>query len=315
MLTAKLLKMQSLSDDDDFMSSVGTTITDQRDKDIGDSRPVWMRTLHSTALEWKKIIPPLLEVLRRTAENIKDPLFRFFEREITSGSNLLKTVQTDLNNIIMVCETKMKQTNYLRNLISDLAKGIIPRSWKRYTVPAGLTVLQWVVDFGERIKQLQTISKQVLSEGSHVLKTVNVWLGGLFTPEAYITATRQFVAQANSWSLEELYLDVYVDFKGKLDDCSFGVTGLRLQGAQCKENRLSITATIVNDLPLTKLQWIRVNTSEMYKKSQGKVTLPVYLNQTRTELLFTLDFEAEGITAAGDHSYYERGVAIVSSSL
>jgi dynein heavy chain 1 len=45
------------------------------------------------------------------------------------------------------------------------------------------------------------------------------------------------------------------------------------------------------------------------------VTLPVYLNQTRTELLFTLDFEAEGITAAGDHSYYERGVAIVSSSL
>ena len=37
---------------------------------------------------------------------------------------------------------------------------------------------------------------------------VHIWLGGLFTPEAYITATRQYVAQANNWSLEELYLDV-----------------------------------------------------------------------------------------------------------
>lgn len=40
------------------------------------------------------------------------------------------------------------------------------------------------------------------------LKNFSVWLGGLFIPEAYITATRQYVAQANSWSLEELYLDV-----------------------------------------------------------------------------------------------------------
>lgn len=40
------------------------------------------------------------------------------------------------------------------------------------------------------------------------LQNFSVWLGGLFIPEAYITATRQYVAQANSWSLEELYLDV-----------------------------------------------------------------------------------------------------------
>jgi dynein heavy chain 1 len=41
-----------------------------------------------------------------------------------------------------------------------------------------------------------------------LLQNLNIWLGGLFIPEAYITATRQFVAQANNWSLEELYLDV-----------------------------------------------------------------------------------------------------------
>ncbi len=44
--------------------------------------------------------------------------------------------------------------------------------------------------------------------GPTALKNLTVWLGGLFIPEAYITATRQYVAQANSWSLEELYLQV-----------------------------------------------------------------------------------------------------------
>ena len=37
-----------------------------------------------------------------------------------------------------------------------------------------------------------------------------VWMGGLFNPEAFVTATRQCVAQANTWSLEELSLDVTV---------------------------------------------------------------------------------------------------------
>ena len=48
--------------------------------------------------------------------------------------------------------------------------GIIPRSWRRYIVPASLTVIQWVTDFSERIKQLQNVSKQVAGSGSKVLK-------------------------------------------------------------------------------------------------------------------------------------------------
>ena len=43
-----------------------------------------------------------------------------------------------------------------------------------------------------------------------------MWLGGLFTPEAYLTATRQCAAQTLQVSLEELVmhvqmLDQYVD--------------------------------------------------------------------------------------------------------
>ena len=48
-------------------------------------------------------------------------------------------------------------------------------------------------------------------------QNVTVWLGGLFNPEAYVTATCQCVAQANSWSLEELCLEVSIaDFEGQV---------------------------------------------------------------------------------------------------
>ena len=37
-------------------------------------------------------------------------------------------------------------------------------------MPAGLTVIQWVTDFSDRIKQLQEISQKVGSHSSKVLK-------------------------------------------------------------------------------------------------------------------------------------------------
>jgi len=50
--------------------------------------------------------------------------------------------------------------------------------------------------------------------------------------------------------------------------------------------------------------------------SLRRVTLPVYLNPTRAQLLFTVDFETVGDTSDGKgHYFYERGVAITASTL
>lgn len=53
-----------------------------------------------------------------------------------------------------------------------LLAGILPRSWSHYTVPAGMTVIQWVSDFSERVKQLQNISQAAASGGAKELKVV-----------------------------------------------------------------------------------------------------------------------------------------------
>ncbi|XP_073783095.1 cytoplasmic dynein 1 heavy chain 1 isoform X2 [Danio rerio] len=303
-MMAKLLKMQMLEDEDDLAYE---TEKKQRSTSSSDAQPAWMRSLHSTARTWLQLIPESVNPLKRTVENIKDPLFRFFEREVKMGSRMLQDVRQDLTDVVQVCEGKKKQTNVLRTLINDMVKGILPRSWSRYTVPAAMTVLQWVGDFSERIQQLQQISQGAASGGAKELKNIHVNLGRLFVPEAYITATRQYVAQANSWSLEELYLEVNVTSAAAaaLDACSFGIRGLKLQGATCANNKLSLSTTISTELPLTHLRWVKQSSSE----KRNMVTLPVYLNFTRADLIFTVDFDIA--TKEDPHHFYERGVAIL----
>ncbi|XP_002731006.1 cytoplasmic dynein 1 heavy chain 1-like [Saccoglossus kowalevskii] len=252
--------------------------------------------------------------MKRSADNIKDPLFRFFEREVNLGAKLLEDVRQDLNEVIQVCDTKKKQTNYHRALIGDLVKGILPKSWNLYTVPTGITVIQWISDFSERIKQLQKLSTATVSGGAKELKNQHVWLGGLFKPDAYVTATRQYVAQANNWSLEELSMKVSVSDDGKqvsLDDCSFSIIGLRLQGATCSGNLLHLSNLISTELPFTSFTWTRLLGDMKVKACEGKITLPVYLNHTRSELLFTVDL-APATDVKAD-TFCERGVALLCS--
>ena len=54
--------------------------------------------------------------------------------------------------------------------------GIIPETWKCYTVPPGLTVLHWVTDFSKRIEQLQKISNLADKGGIKALR-----VGTLYT--------------------------------------------------------------------------------------------------------------------------------------
>jgi dynein heavy chain 1 len=313
-MIGKLLKMQLLEDDDELAYTPA-----DKEEDIArmesDGRPAWMRILCTDLQEWARMLPKVLTPLKRTVDNIRDPLFRFFEREVNAGIQLLSDVRCDIDDAIKICLGEKKQTNHHRVLLAALAKSIIPHSWQRYTIPSGTTVINWMIDFNERIKQLHNITQASLQGGTPALKNLNLWLGGMFIPEAYITATRQFVAQANNWSLEELTLQMNVfesKETSKLDDCSFGMTGLRLQGAVSVKNTLQLSTAITTELPLTSLRWIRLDSM---KPSSTRVTLPIYLNPTRSQLLFTVDFETSGEGSGEGHSFYERGVALTASNL
>lgn len=177
-LISKLLKLQLLEDDEDIVytetDSSSEKVVTRRQSDMGDGRPAWMRSLLNSAENWLQLLPATLPILKRTVENIKDPLYRYFEREVNFASKLLEIVRRDLEDIISICKSEKKQTNHHRTLISELVKGMIPNHWKIYNIPQGATVIQWVADFGDRVKQLQSISSSCSERGSAVLKVMYI---------------------------------------------------------------------------------------------------------------------------------------------
>jgi hypothetical protein len=80
-----------------------------------------------------------------------------------------------------------------------------------------MAVSGWIVDLARRLVQLNHIASL------DNLNNLEVWLGGLFFPEAYITATRQAVAHRKKWSLETLHLRL--DIERVNDPNSFVVDG------------------------------------------------------------------------------------------
>lgn len=254
-------------------------------------------------------------MLNRTPEKIKDPLFRFFDRETGIGSKLLSAVHKDLKDVVAACKGEMKQTNHIRSLMIDsFNKGLVPSSWRKYKVPKDLSVAAWVLDFAERIGQLESIGRVADSNGN--LQSLKVWAGGLFVPEAYITATRQAVAQANGYALEKLVLSL--DVRKDVNDVpsssgknqSFLLTKMRVDGATALKDQLAFSNDPFSILPLTVLRW---DYNETQDEVRTGVTLPVYLNGTRAELIFTCLMQApDGVEAS---VVYGRGVALMCSSL
>lgn len=168
-LVSKLLKMQQLEDDDELAYSADEGLETVKPRQE-DGRPSWMKTLHNSATAWLELLPKSLQTLKRTVENIKDPLYRYFEREVASGAKLLLTVISDLQDVVWICQGEKKQTNHHRSMLSELVRGIIPKGWRRYTVPAGCTVIQWITDFSNRVQQLQKVSKLVSQAGAKELQ-------------------------------------------------------------------------------------------------------------------------------------------------
>lgn len=80
-----------------------------------------------------------------------------------------------------------------------------------------MSVSEWIPNLALRLQQLDKIA------GLDTLNHVEVWLGGLFFPEAYITATRQAAAHRKKWSLETL--DLRLDVERVNDPGAFIVDG------------------------------------------------------------------------------------------
>ncbi|KAJ3032718.1 hypothetical protein HDV00_007194 [Rhizophlyctis rosea] len=293
---SKVRRLKDLSDDDD----VAYIAEDSSAKDSGNRQPAWMRTLHKTVTEWLDLLPQSLAAMTRSSSNVKNPLFRVFERENQIGRSLLKVVREDLTGLVDLCNGKIKQTNHLRALVDSITKGTLPSHWNRYKVLRRITLTQWVADFNHRLEQLHTISER------DVYDDMSIWIGGLFIPEAFITATRQAVAQANGWSLEELTMET--DVGAVAGKGGFALSGVRLEGAEW-QNGLVLSSAISTKVDIVTVRWVQRKITSV---DDGLSALPVYLNGDRGDLLFTMRIKLQ--VGTDWRKIVQRGVAAVAAA-
>ena len=175
-----------------------------------------------------------------------------------------------------------------------------------------MTLPEWILDLRARLDQLHTITNESASTSYDMAEVI---LGLLFSPGAYLTATRQSIAHASKVSLENLQLKLLInDGRAGLDKGKFGLRGLKLQGAEwdAESQKVKLNDGGVTNLGLTGLVWEeRKETKEEREVGEGKVWISVYLNEDRSQALFsTLLDVAEGL---GETSVAQRAVALRAS--
>ena len=167
-----------------------------------------------------------------------------------------------------------------------------------------MAVSGWVSNFARRLVQLDQIASL------DNLNNFEVWLGGLFFPEAYITASRQTVAHRKKWSLETLHLRL--DIERVNDPSAFVVDGefhshasfapflkycllgLVIEGAAWSTDKLILNNGETVRLSASQVRWVQADDSER----ENLVNLPVYLNGDRSDVLFTVDLPFESSAGA-----------------
>ncbi|KAF9455575.1 dynein heavy chain and region D6 of dynein motor-domain-containing protein [Collybia nuda] len=278
-LLGQLRKMRMLSDEEEEVTPTAAS------KSQTSQQPAWMRTLLERCREWLNQLPGKFSTLAKQSGD-GDPLYRLFSREGAIGRRLLENVRKDLADVVKVCQGELKQTNHLRTLMSCLTKGTIPDHWRRYKVYKAMAVSGWIADLARRLAQLDNIA------ALDNLNNVEVWLGGLFYPEAYITATRQAVAHRKKWSLETLNLRL--DIERVNDPGAFIVDGLALEGASWATDKLVLNNGEAVRLNPSQIRWVQSDE----ESREGLVNLPVYLNNDRSDVLFTVDLPFDNSAGA-----------------
>jgi len=259
----------------------------------------WMTVVEEKSQKIFDLLPKELAPLDKSETAAKNPIFRFLKREAAVAGGLLKKVRSDLQKLIEMCKGTIKSTNDLRAVAIDIFNDTIPKAWKIYQT-IELTITEFVMDLRNRVVQLNHISQK-----SDFGKN-GIWLGGLIFPEAFLTATRQYVAQSLKVSLDELKLNILLPENiEKIEENDFVVSGLTIEGAEWsyKQKKLMMTDNLNFQLPEAIFRWSKSNTEsrEFY--------IPVYLNSTRKNLLFSVLINNDSELSESD--WYQRGIGFI----
>lgn len=295
---------QSLAKVQDVEAESITSLQRTQSKD-DDSKGKYLMDIAERTNIFLDILPGQLQKLERNEELISNPLFRFLEREITSSSNLLNTVRKQLTSVKEMCDGTALPLQDTKNLAEQILQNVVPKFWKKYNVPTNLGFSEWIKDFKNRISQLQPLSN--LKDWQR--KGIN--LGEFLYPEAFLTATRQFVAQKNQLSMDELEMQVSFTKEKMVDEDSFLVNNLWIEGVKWSEKGFELVDEMVQQLKGLQFKWVKCKPQDSKNLNKGELFVPLYLNSQRQNLIMPIKFQI-GSSSLTETQLYQRGIALIA---
>jgi dynein heavy chain 1 len=266
--------------------------------DVGTIHAVWYSALEKQLKQWIEDLTVGFPAVDDTPEKQSNPLFRFFNRERKILTGLQEQILSDFKTIQSIGTGEQKATAFHRDMIQLLLNETLPKEYKRYNVQT-LSATEWIMDLQKRLKALGAVMAT-----DDLGQSTGIWLGGLANPEAYVTATRQYVAQREKVSLHDLSLEMDVGGTAASPN-AFLVQGMTLEGASFKAGTFSVADEIGSALPPTQLIWRRKKDIKA-----GGLEVPAYLNSNRSEFAFSahMNIPTTDVKAA---TWYQRGLGVV----
>ncbi|KUF96069.1 hypothetical protein AM588_10005845 [Phytophthora nicotianae] len=180
----------------------------------------------------------------------------------------------------------------------------VPEQWAQlYRVSDELSLSEWLADFSRRVHQLNTLSQVAPTE--ILQQPGGIWLGGFFSPEAFVTAARQSAAADLGCSLDELHLLADVEDPSTSSTGGFTARGLLLEGAIWNFTGFAPSNEIRNSLSALHLRW-----APRSEETDNLRLLPVYSNSKRETLFFSVAVNVEE-SAFPKTQWVQRSVALV----
>ncbi|RLN69358.1 hypothetical protein BBJ29_000235 [Phytophthora kernoviae] len=272
-----------------------------------DTRPKWVQDLDNRVAAWLKLFPEEKFAVPdvRDPVNFGNPVYRCMFRELELGANFLGKVVGLLQTVQKVCAYKVKPSNETREAMRTLYREQVPTQWSQlYRVSDELNLSEWLSDFARRVHQLNALAQVAPTE--LLQQPDGIWLGGFFSPEAFVTAARQSAAADLGCSLDELRLLAEVEDSSVSAPSRFTARGLLLEGATWNFTGFAPSNEIRNSVSALHLRWAPQNEEE----SEDVRLLPVYSSSKRDTLLFSVGVRMEN-SAFPQTQWVQRSVALV----
>ena len=268
-----------------------------------------------------KLVSELESCRKISCSPASSPLQRCLAREVLAGLEVCNVVTEDLKVISAFCNGHIKGNNIVRELMSSFSSGKVPSRWSSHYITGLVLIGAWINDLQSRCQYANIhylpIVLNTSGESSGSGYDCDYWLGGMFSPETFITATRQQCAQANGWSLEDLQLFLDIDSQPLVgqDDVklsSVSVDAIFIESfSWCRdENRISYaTSELRERIPKSVLRWQHIDKSNL--SPAPALYFPLYLNDSRSFKVSEVFVDGKFCEGSSSFVLAQRGVAFI----